>query len=135
MDLLYDCDSIELVYDNNDILDIQDEIYLFDKYIQKILIADHFSEKRVFDCCICLEKIQEEKIIYLKNCKHEFCLKCINKVLYRKNKKTPCPLCRILFTKNDIIKPIDKKNNKCKCGSTNHKKTNHLSCPLNRKKV
>ena len=134
MDLLFDSDSIKLVYDDNEIIDLQDELYLFDRSIQQVLIDNQFTfKKTIKECCICYEQKEEDKIIYLKKCQHEFCLKCIKRVLGRKYKKKPCPSCRILFSKNDIILPIDKKGNKCKCGSLYHKKTNHQLCPLNKK--
>ena len=94
------------------------------------------NDKEEFECGICYDKIEDEKVIYLKKCKHKFCKKCIRRVLGRKYNKRPCPYCRRLFSKDDIkgIKNKNKnKNNKCKCGSTTHKRTNHLSCPLNKK--
>ena len=96
------------------------------------------NDKEEFECGICYDKIEDEKVIYLKKCKHKFCKKCIRRVLGRKYNKRPCPYCRRLFSK-DEIKNIKNKNknknkkNKCKCGSTTHKRTNHLSCPLNKK--
>ena len=135
-------------YDN----DIEEEIFLLNKTIQEILLYDTVelhkdvakgnskqtnNDKEEFECGICYDKIEEEKVIYLKKCKHKFCKKCIKRVLGRKYKKRPCPYCRRLFSKNDIKdikkKKNKKKNIKCKCGSTTHQRTNHLSCPLNKK--
>ena len=94
------------------------------------------NDKEEFECGICYDKIEDEKVIYLKKCKHKFCKKCIRRVLGRKYKKRPCPYCRRLFSKNDIKDIKKNKKNikkKCKCGSTTHQRTNHLSCPLNKK--
>ena len=98
------------------------------------------NEKDCFECGICFEQIQDNNVVYLKKCNHKFCQKCIKRVRHRKF-QAPCPYCRRLFIKSDI-KPLYKKNQdsntnikKCKCGSTTHRRTNHLSCPLNKKNL
>ena len=32
-----------------------------------------------------------------------------------------------------FINPITENQKKCKCGSSDHTKTNHMACPLNKK--
>ena len=137
---------MDLIFDQND------EIFLLDKSIQEMLIENLFqqeiksenpfqqeikSEKDCFECGICYDQIQDNNVVYLKKCNHKFCEKCIKRIRHRKF-QTPCPYCRTLFIKSDI-KPLHKtKNktiNKCKCGSTTHRRTNHLSCPLNKKNL
>jgi hypothetical protein len=41
-------------------------------------------------CCVCMEERQNDKICRL-NCKHVFCVYCINQHLHQKD---CCPLCR-----------------------------------------
>ena len=138
---------MDLIFDQND------EIFLLDKSIQEMLIENLFqqeienpfqqeikSEKDCFECGICYHQIQDNNVVYLKKCNHKFCQKCIKRIRHRKF-QTACPYCRTLFIKSDI-KPLYKKNqktnkniNKCKCGSTTHRRTNHLSCPLNKKNL
>ena len=142
---------MDLIFDENNEY-IQDEIFLLDKSIQEMLIETPFqqeienpfeqeikSEKDCFECGICYDQIQDNNVVYLKKCNHKFCQKCIKRIRHRKL-QTPCPYCRTLFVKGDI-KKVCKKNQdpnksikKCKCGSTTHRRTNHLSCILNKKR-
>ena len=140
---------MDLIFDEN-IEYIQDEIFLLDKSIQEMLIENPFqqeikseniiiNEKDCFECGICYGQIQDNNVVYLKKCNHKFCQKCIKRIRHRKL-QTPCPYCRKLFVKGDI-KKVCKKNQdpnksikKCKCGSTTHRRTNHLSCILNKKR-
>ena len=156
MDLILDDDHIEY---------FQDEIFLLDNSIQEILMENPFqeekkndhsfpeekkndhsfpeenkNEKNCFECGICYDQIQDNNVVYLKKCNHKFCQKCIKRIRHRKF-RTPCPYCRTLFIKSDIKafyktnKKTNKTINKCKCGSSTHKRTNHLSCPLNKKNL
>tara|TARA_Y100000991_G_scaffold198941_1_gene170352 strand:+ start:3389 stop:3820 length:432 start_codon:yes stop_codon:yes gene_type:complete len=142
---------MDIILDDDHIQYFQDEIFLLDKSIQEMLMENKFqeeikveniiiNEKDCFECGICFEQIQDNNVVYLKKCNHKFCQKCIKRVRHRKF-QTPCPYCRTLFIKSDI-KPLYKQNqntnkiiNKCKCGSTTHRRTNHLSCPLNKKNL
>ena len=137
MDFMLDDDEHNLFLENQLIDDdIQNEIYLFDKSIQQMLLdIPHNKEKEVeyLECGICYEEIEKDKIVYLKKCQHQFCQKCILKILGKKSKKEPCPYCRILFSKDDIIRNKTLPIKKCKCGSKTHQKTNHSKCPLNKK--
>ena len=140
---------MDLIFDENNEY-IQDEIFLLDKSIQEMLMENKFqeeikveniiiNEKDCFECGICYDQIQDNNVVYLKKCNHKFCQKCIKRIRHRKL-QTPCPYCRTLFVKGDI-KKVCKKNQdpnksikKCKCGSTTHRRTNHLSCILNKKR-
>lgn len=145
--------SMDIILDDEHIQYFQDEMFLLDKSIQEMLMENPFqeektneqpfqeektNEKNCFECGICYDQIQDNNVVYLKKCNHKFCQKCIKRIRHRKF-QTPCPYCRTLFIKSDI-KPLYKQNQKtnktlkrCKCGSTTHRRTNHLSCPLNKK--
>ena len=134
--------TMDKILDNENIEYFQDEIFLLDKSIQEILLGISFqeekqNEKDCFECGICYDQIQDNNVVYLKKCNHKFCQNCIKRV--RRGKfETPCPYCRTLFIKSDIkslckIQDSNKSIKKCKCGSTTHIRTNHLSCPLNKK--
>ena len=145
---------MDIILDDDHLQYFQDEIFLLDKSIQEMLMDFPFqeeekneipfqeeekNEKDCFECGICYDQIQDNNVVYLKKCNHKFCLKCIKRVVRRKL-QAPCPYCRTLFVKGDI-KKVCKKNQdpnksikKCKCGSTTHRRTNHLSCILNKKR-
>ena len=147
---------MDIILDDDHIQYFQDELFLLDKSIQEMLMDFPFQEDKkneknekdffekneegCFECGICYDQIQDNNVVYLKKCNHKFCQKCIKRIRHRKF-QTPCPYCRRLFIKSDI-KPLYKKNqktnktiNKCKCGSTTHRRPNHLSCPLNKKNL
>lgn len=140
---------------------IENELFLLDEEFQEMLMNNlvqgemknenliineeedmekEKEEEDFFECGICYDHIQKNNVVYLKKCNHKFCQDCIKRVRSRKF-QAPCPYCRTSFTKNDI-KSLYKKNQdsnksikKCKCGSTTHRRTNHLSCPLNKKNL
>ena len=137
MDFILDDDDNDLFLENQLMDDILNDIYLFDESLQQMLldISHNKKEMEYLECGICYDEIEKEKIVYLKKCQHQFCQKCILKILGKKSKKEPCPYCRILFSKDDIIGIRNNKIpiKKCKCGSKTHQKTNHSKCPLNKK--
>jgi SWI/SNF-related matrix-associated actin-dependent regulator of chromatin subfamily A3 len=57
------------------------------------------KEDELEECAICLCEMEEESTVILRNCKHIFCQACINKV-----QNYCCPLCRISYTEEDMIK-------------------------------
>lgn len=127
-------DEDDLFLENELMDDIQNEIYLFDKSLQQMLLDMPIPKNKIeyLECGICYHEIEKEKIVYLKKCQHQFCQKCILKILGKKSNKEHCPYCRILFSKDDIIRNKKQPIKKCKCGSKTHQKTNHSKCPLNK---
>ena len=117
---------MEFLFDNVDIHDIINEQYLIEESILRKIPE---INKDIIECPICYDEIEKDRIVYLKKCKHKFCSSCIKIYIGRKSHKVPCPYCRIPFNKKDIQCP---KIQRCRCGSLNHKKTNHSSCPLNK---
>jgi len=53
------------------------------------------------DCSICLDEDANKKTYKIKECNHEFCLDCLNKMIYHKDYK--CPLCRCELDDQDIF--------------------------------
>jgi hypothetical protein len=64
------------------------------------------SDESEYSCPICYDDIKDN--IYITNCNHKFCKKCINKWFNNKINVT-CPLCRTIilnienFNNNDFI--------------------------------
>ena len=79
--------------ENEEIDDIHNELYLFDKSLQEMLLdISHNIKKDYLECGICYNEIEKERIVYLKKCQHRFCQKCIVKILGKKSKKNPVPI-------------------------------------------
>jgi len=51
-----------------------------------------------FECCICMETINEDQNKVITKCKHKFCLTCI---LNHYEEKNNCPLCREKLVSDD----------------------------------
>lgn len=53
------------------------------------------------DCCICLLNLNEDVVIKLKFCNHEFHIACIAKWFF---KNVNCPYCRSNFALSDLLR-------------------------------
>ena len=86
MDFILDDDN-DLFLENQLMDDILNEIYLFDESLQQILLDIPHNKKEIeyLECGICYDEIEKEKIVYLKKCQHQFCKKCILKILGKKS--------------------------------------------------
>jgi len=56
-------------------------------------------EDQLEQCAICLEGLDVDAAVILRNCKHIFCEPCLNQV-----RSQCCPLCRLSYTPDDMIK-------------------------------
>jgi hypothetical protein len=87
--------------DKTDILSMiytkQDSIYKMDYHLSKIIKeSESFS-----DCIVCMENTETNKFL-TTNCNHEFCNKCVGKMMVNsltQSKLFHCPLCRKIITK------------------------------------
>jgi hypothetical protein len=87
-------DVLSMIYTN------RDSIYQMDYNLLKI--TKNQKEIETFsDCAVCMENIETKKYL-TTNCNHDFCNKCIGKMMVNsltQSKSFHCPLCRNLITK------------------------------------
>ena len=74
---------------------------LFEK-LQGVFESEE-DEKESPECAICLAEFTKDMAVILRNCKHIFCNACISHVLSMSSARTSCPMCRVAFSKQDLI--------------------------------
>ena len=53
-------------------------------------------------CAICLDKLSSKKTCLIKECKHEFCFKCVEELVMHSEDQEPpylikCPICNLTY--------------------------------------
>lgn len=90
--------------DKTDVLSMiyttQDSIYKMDYNLFKNQASESESES-FSDCAVCMENTETKKYL-TTNCNHDFCNKCVGKMMVNcltQSKLFHCPLCRKIITK------------------------------------
>jgi len=82
---------LEDIYDEVQTESLQDSVLKRDENIQYNGDEEKYNENEEYECVICKENIiNEEKVIYLHECKHTFHSECLNEWI---KWKSVCPLC------------------------------------------
>lgn len=93
-----------------DILE-RDEIELFNEKSKTVnfsyeidaVLKKKISDRDVPECAICISNIEDpHDICVFENCKHMFCVECSYE-LQKRNHIVPCPICRTITSRNDIV--------------------------------
>jgi SNF2 family DNA or RNA helicase len=74
--------------------------YLAEELLQKLRRT--FADNQLEECVVCMDQLNEEDAVILRDCKHIFCSTCLNQI-----QNHCCPMCRKEYTPDDMIKKKD----------------------------
>jgi len=84
--------------DGNQLLSAEEGQKLLEKLTTALGTASNADTE---ECAVCLESLQDDTAVVLRECSHVFCEPCISRVAHTTKK---CPFCRNLFNPDSMVK-------------------------------